>query len=79
VLAAKSEGEGGAPRGDSSSLVRGGDLGFLHTLFGDGKGLYKATNHGADEDYERVMFYEINGIALLVKDPRLILIFTLGL
>jgi hypothetical protein len=30
-------------------------------LFGDGGGLCKATGHGVDGDYERVLFYEING------------------
>jgi hypothetical protein len=30
-------------------------------LFGDGGELCKATGHGADEDYERVLFCETNG------------------
>ena len=60
---AGSESEGESSGGDSSSNNEDGDKGkdLLHTFFGDGGGLYKATGHGFDGDCERVLFYEING------------------
>jgi hypothetical protein len=62
---AGSESKGEASGGDSSSDDEDGDKDkdLLHKLFEDGGGdeLYKVTGHGVDEDYERVLFYEING------------------
>jgi hypothetical protein len=58
-----SESEGEASGGDISSDNEDGDEGkdLLHKLLDDGGELYKATGHGADEDYEGALFYEING------------------
>jgi hypothetical protein len=61
---AGSESEGESSGGDSSSGDEDGnkDKDLLHKLFGDGDGLCKVTGHGVGGDYERVRFYEINGV-----------------
>jgi hypothetical protein len=63
-MGAGSEGEGEALGGGSSSDDGDGDEGkkLLNKLLEDGGELHKATTgHGADGDYERVLFYEVNG------------------